>query len=81
MSRSLLYARVKSLTNQSVNEFVRIYRLNKAARLLANKENLFTVSEVAYDVGFKNISHFSRCFSEQFKISPSDYQAQQKIST
>ena len=46
-------------------------RLERGARLLA--EGSGTVSEVAYGVGFKSLSHFSRRFSKKYNQSPSDY--------
>ncbi|WLA52782.1 helix-turn-helix domain-containing protein [Bradyrhizobium elkanii] len=40
--------------------------------MVADPKGRRTVSEVAYEVGFKNVSHFSRCFSRHFKVAPRD---------
>lgn len=69
MSRTSVYNKLKSLTGQSPNDFVRIIRLNKAKSLLESKK--FTVSEVSYKVGFTDSKYFSTSFKKQFGISPS----------
>jgi len=69
MSRAQLYRKFKSLTDKTVNEYLMHFRLFKAKELLLNSD--LNVSEVAYEVGFKNLSHFSRAFKESFGQSPS----------
>ncbi len=71
MSRSVLYRKFEALTGQSVNEFVRITRLKRAAQLLSLNE--LTVSEVTYEVGFNDPQYFSKCFSKQYNMTPSEY--------
>jgi len=57
----------------TVGQFVQVRRLQRAYELLvADQRGHRTVSEVAYEVGFKNVSHFSRTFSRQFRIAPRD---------
>ncbi len=72
MSRIQLYRKVRQVTNKPVNEFIQIYRLKKAAILLQHHQK--NISEVAYDVGFKNPSHFSTVFARHFGLSPSKFQ-------
>ena len=67
MSRSQLYRKFAALTNTTVHLFIRKLRLLKAKELLLHTE--LNVSEVAYDTGFKNPSHFSRVYSEEFGIA------------
>jgi signal transduction histidine kinase/DNA-binding response OmpR family regulator len=69
MSRAQLYRKFKSLTNKTVNEYLMNFRLFKAKEILMNSD--LNVSEVAYEVGFKNLSHFSRAFTEAFGLNPS----------
>lgn len=76
MSRVSLYNKLKSLTNHSVQEFIFIIRLKRAAQLL--KESGMTITEIAYSVGFKDPSHFSKLFKKQFGVSPKFYNTQEK---
>lgn len=69
MSRSQLYRKFSALTNTSLHRFIQKMRLVKAKELLLTTE--LHVNEVAYDSGFKNPSHFSRIYSQEFGISPS----------
>ena len=71
MSRSNLHLKMRALTNQSTTEFIRTYRLKEAGKLLATND--YNISEVAYMVGFNNISYFNRCFKKLYKITPSEY--------
>jgi len=73
MSRPTLYRKIIALTGESPNQFIRSYRLKRAAQLL--KANFGNVTEVALEVGFTNIGYFSQCFKEKFHLSPSVYQA------
>lgn len=70
LSRMQLYRKVKSLTNQSVAEFIRNQRLKRAAYLL--KEGIM-VSQVAYSVGYSSLSNFSKIFKEKYGVPPSEY--------
>lgn len=70
-SRVQLYRKVTALTGISVNEFIRKLRLQRAAQLLDQRWG--TVSQVAYEVGFSNLSYFSKCFKDQFGQLPSEY--------
>jgi AraC-like DNA-binding protein len=71
LSHSQLYRKMVALTGQPVAQFIRTIRLNRAAELLANKTA--TVTEIAFDVGFNNLSYFSKCFRDQFGVLPSEY--------
>ncbi|WP_372774252.1 two-component regulator propeller domain-containing protein [Mangrovibacterium sp.] len=73
VSSSQLYRKIKSITDLSPVEFVRTYRLKKAALLI--KESELRISEIAYRVGFNDALYFSKCFKKQFGISPSKYPA------
>ncbi len=69
MSRSQLYRKVRSITGRSPNRFVRDVRMRKALMLIREKEH--NISEVSLEVGFHNPSYFSKCFQEQYGITPS----------
>ncbi|EAZ79303.1 helix-turn-helix domain-containing protein [Algoriphagus machipongonensis] len=51
-------------------------RLEKATILLQTSNK--TISEITFDCGFKNISHFSRIFKEKFQLSPTEYREHNK---
>lgn len=71
MSRVQLYRKVSALTGMAVNELIRKLRLQRAAQLLS--QNWGPVSQVAYEVGFSNLSYFSKVFKEEFGSLPSEF--------
>ena len=71
MSRYSLHRKLKVLTGQSPNEFVRLIRLKKASRLL--KANVDSIAQIGYMVGFNSPSYFSRCFYQQFGLTPKEF--------
>jgi signal transduction histidine kinase/ligand-binding sensor domain-containing protein/DNA-binding response OmpR family regulator len=71
MSRSLLYKKIKSLTDMSVTDFINFFKVKKASRLLRQKE--ISISEVAYKTGFSDPKYFSRIFKKFYGMPPSDY--------
>ncbi|WP_106831403.1 hybrid sensor histidine kinase/response regulator transcription factor [Parabacteroides pacaensis] len=71
MSRTTLFRKLKAITGQTPIEFIYSTRLKQSRILLA--ERRLNISEVAYDVGFKNPSSFSKAFRKQFGISPTDF--------
>ena len=66
-----MYRKIFAITGQSAKEFIRDFRIKKAAKLL--KEGEFNVSEVTFEVGFISRSYFTKCFTEYFKMLPSKY--------
>ena len=71
MSRAQLYRKFKTLTDKTVFEYLQSFRLHKARTLLESTG--LNVSEVAFDVGFKNPSHFSRAFTAEFGKNPTEF--------
>lgn len=71
MSRSHLHLKIKALTNRSTSIFIRTIRLHKAKEILAQGE--LNITQVAFEVGFKDLSYFSRKFSEEFGMSPQKF--------
>jgi signal transduction histidine kinase/DNA-binding response OmpR family regulator/ligand-binding sensor domain-containing protein len=71
MSRSSIYNKIKTLTGQAPNDFIRIIRLNKAQELLKSRK--YNISEVSTMIGFSDPKYFSTSFKKQFGISPSKY--------
>ena len=58
----------------SINQFIRIVKLKKAAQLLTYED--VTVSETAFQLGFTDLKYFRTCFKDKFGILPSEYQKQ-----
>ena len=71
MSHSNVYRRIKSISGQSLNSFIRFIRLRKAAEIFLTTDS--TVSETAYKVGFHDPKHFREQFAKLFGLNPSDY--------
>jgi signal transduction histidine kinase/DNA-binding response OmpR family regulator/streptogramin lyase len=69
MSRMHLYRRLGTVLGKSPTDLLMEYRLERAAVLLAAQSG--TVSEIAYGLGFKNVSHFTRRFRTRFGHTPS----------
>uniref|UniRef100_UPI003566C64E hybrid sensor histidine kinase/response regulator transcription factor n=1 Tax=Muriicola sp. TaxID=2020856 RepID=UPI003566C64E len=68
-SRAQLHRKLKALTNKSAGQLLGEMRLNKAKVMLQNKAG--SVSEVAYSVGYSNLSYFTKSFKQKFGVLPS----------
>lgn len=68
---ALIQKEVKAEVGLTPVEFIRSIRLNEAKSLLSSQD--ITVSEVAYSVGFNNLSYFSRSFKTEFGCLPSGF--------
>lgn len=71
MSISSMYRKIKALTGIGTNEYIRHYKMHYAEKLLL--ENKYTISEIAYEVGFSSLPYFRKCFKDEFGVNPSDY--------
>ncbi len=71
ISRSRLYAQMKLITNETLGEFIREIRLQKAAELL--RYTSLSIKEVGFKIGFDNPPSFTRFFKDRFGITPSEY--------
>jgi len=70
MNRKQLYRKVKALTNQTPNEYIRSIRLQQAALLLKTRQ--FTIAEVTYRVGFQDLKYFREKFRDFYGVNPSE---------
>jgi signal transduction histidine kinase/CheY-like chemotaxis protein/AraC-like DNA-binding protein len=71
VSKSTLLRKVKGLFDITPNDYIRIKRLNMAASLFS--QGNVRVNEVCYAVGFNTHSYFTKCFKQQFGMSPGEY--------
>jgi len=74
ISRVHLHRKLKQLTNMTTRDLIRNIRLKQAAQLMKKKG--LSVSEVAYAVGYSDLSNFSLSFKQIYGMSPSAYAAQ-----
>ncbi|MEO0573005.1 MAG: response regulator [Bacteroidota bacterium] len=71
MSRMQLLRKIKGLTGRTASEFIKMERLKLAANLLKTAD--INISEVGYSAGFNDHSYFSKCFRENYGLTPSEY--------
>jgi DNA-binding response OmpR family regulator/nitrogen-specific signal transduction histidine kinase len=71
MSRPVLYRKIRAVTNMTVVELINTYRLERAAEVL--KSNLYSIAEIATQVGFSDPKYFSKTFRKKYGVSPSQY--------
>ncbi len=67
-SRAQIYKKVKAITGRKVNEFIHLYRLQKALPLVKN--TTLPISQIAYQVGFSNPDYFTRKYKEEYGETP-----------
>jgi AraC-like DNA-binding protein len=61
----------KKVTNKTFTEFVNEFRIVHACKLLAEERH--TISEVCFESGFNNFSHFNKLFKQKTGKSPNNY--------
>ncbi|WP_162198169.1 hybrid sensor histidine kinase/response regulator transcription factor [Geofilum rubicundum] len=73
VSGSLLYKKIKGLTDQSPSDFIRVVRLTKALELLQMEQH--SITEVSELCGFASVGYFSTVFKKHYGKSPSEFQS------
>lgn len=71
MSRTNFFRKFKALTGGTPNEYLKNYRLNRAAQLIRDGAR---INEAAFQAGFTSSSYFAKCFKARFGVLPKDYQ-------
>lgn len=71
VSSSLLYKKMKTLTDQSPSDFIRTVRLHHSQELLRTGD--YSVTEVSEKCGFASVSYFSTVFKNYCKKSPTEF--------
>jgi len=65
----------KKTTNKTFTQFLNNYRISYACKLLSNEE--ISISEVSFESGFNNLSHFNKQFRKIVNCSPKEYRNNQ----
>lgn len=71
ISRSSLQTLFKTNVNKTPKHYITDLKLKRSKELLL--ENKYTVTEIAYMLGFSSIHYFSRAFKQKFNRTPSEY--------
>ncbi|PPK87117.1 signal transduction histidine kinase [Neolewinella xylanilytica] len=71
MSRMQLYRKVKALTDETPNQLIRSFRLQRAVQLLKTRQ--YNVADVTYMVGYNDLKSFRSQFKKKYGVSPSHY--------
>lgn len=70
MSKTNFYRKFHGITGDSPNEYIKNYRLRRAAHLILEGAR---INEAAYSVGFYSSSYFAKCFKAKYGVLPKDY--------
>ena len=71
VSRSQLHRKLIALTGCPPGEFLRTFRLKRAAQMILEKK--LSITQISFEVGFSSPSHFTKAFRQQFKCIPSEF--------
>ncbi|MFZ5941013.1 MAG: two-component regulator propeller domain-containing protein [Bacteroidota bacterium] len=71
MSHSVIYKKIKALTGLSLIEFIRDFKLKRAAVLLSKYR--MNITDVCYKVGFSDRRYFSKLFKIKYGVPPSEF--------
>jgi len=77
ISRPLIFTKLKAITNQTPNNFVKALRMKRSAQLLRQSD--LGVAEIAYEVGFRDARYFSKCFQKEYEQTPSEYRTRVEV--
>ena len=73
MNRIMLNDKIQKALGMTTAKFIRTYRLKVAKEMICNGTHKdMNVSEMAYEVGFNDPKYFTRCFTKEFNVTPSD---------
>ena len=70
LGRTTFFKKLKSLTGLAPVEFMKDMKLKRGYQLLQTGE--FTISEIAFKLGFSDAGYFSKCFKEKYNAKPTD---------
>ncbi len=79
VSKSTLHRKVKAMTGLTPLEFIRNIKLKYACEMLSRRDR--NIAEIAYATGFSSPKYFTKCFKEEFGLTPREYQEKEKNKT
>ncbi len=71
MSRRQVFRKIKSITGLTPKKYLNSVRLQKA-KIILETEQVLTLTEICYAVGFENTTHFANLFEAEFGLRPHD---------
>ena len=71
VSRSLLYKKIKAITDFNITDFINSYKLKKAIDLIKMSDR--PISDIAFSVGFNDPKYFSRIFKKIYGMTPTEF--------
>lgn len=77
MSRATFYRRLKQSFDMSPNDFIHQVRMRRSIEMLTTTDD--TVAQIAYAVGFNNPKYFSKCFRQDFGVTPAEYRNRSRM--
>jgi len=78
VSRSLLYKKIKALTDLNITDFINSYKLKKSVEMIKTTDQ--SISEIAFKTGFNDPKYFSRIFKKFYGSSPSEFTKKHSIN-
>jgi ligand-binding sensor domain-containing protein/signal transduction histidine kinase/DNA-binding response OmpR family regulator len=71
MSRTRLYQKIKSISRQSIGDFIRTIRLKKAVQIMTHED--VSLTEVMVRIGIQTQSYFTKAFKKEFGKTPTQF--------
>lgn len=65
---------VQKFTNTPIGQFIQNRRILEAKRLIATSSK--TIKEIANDIGYEDVSYFTRVFKKNTKITPQEFRSE-----
>lgn len=78
MSHRTLYTKIKIISGQTLNAFIRSLRIRRAAMLMLTED--MNIAQASAEVGFEDPKYFRQQFVKLFGMTPSDYIKKYKSS-
>lgn len=74
ISRSAFFKRLKSVTGHAPVDYIKEYRLSKSVTLMRTTD--LSVTEIAFQVGFKDAGYFGKCFRKRYGKTPREFMSE-----